>query len=206
MCDEESGYVFWNETSQCYRLYTQGPCPKDAWLIPGEDTSDVYCECKTGFYFAPESYSCKESPVIETIGLLSYLRKTSPAEAEEAPPKTERTRATSRYVAQRRRKVAGGESVDWSEGRSGGSVARTRYQSGRKTAGVSVGRSEGRTRYQSGASVGRSGAERVQSFEGIFVRPGHTGTAKRNVVGAGPDYTWLEQEVLPRAEPLKTQW
>ena len=37
VCDEDEGYVFWNETKKCYRVYTKGPCPAHAWLIPSEE-------------------------------------------------------------------------------------------------------------------------------------------------------------------------
>merc|ERR1719443_1738015 len=61
MCDTAAGFVFWNETKRCYRVYSQGPCPENAWLIPTGDLSEVYCECRNGFFFAPKEYSCKRS-------------------------------------------------------------------------------------------------------------------------------------------------
>ena len=72
MCDEDDGYVFWNETQRCYRVYTKGPCPANAWLIPSEAESEpnssttkkkkeVFCECRSGFHFDPDSYTCKRS-------------------------------------------------------------------------------------------------------------------------------------------------
>ena len=70
VCDEDEGYVFWNETKKCYRVYTKGPCPAHAWLIPseeeegedsGEGKKEVFCECRTGYFFDAESYTCKRS-------------------------------------------------------------------------------------------------------------------------------------------------
>ena len=66
VCDEDEGYVFWNETKKCYRVYTKGPCPAHAWLIPSEEEDadgkkEVFCECRTGYHFDPESYTCKRS-------------------------------------------------------------------------------------------------------------------------------------------------
>ena len=53
VCDEEEGFVFWNETQKCYRVYTQGPCPNNAWLIPADDLTEVFCECQPGYHFSP---------------------------------------------------------------------------------------------------------------------------------------------------------
>ena len=63
-CDTQSGFVFWNETQRCYRVYTQGPCPTNAWLIPTGNMSEVYCECRNGFFFSPTEYLCKRSPQV----------------------------------------------------------------------------------------------------------------------------------------------
>ncbi len=127
MCDRREGFVFWNETNRCYRVYTQvgkeektcwkclentftyfkGPCPEHAWLIPADDGSgggsdldsdspsspassvisgpggeslanpppedDVFCECRSGFHFDPESYTCQPGPPgLQTLGEGEY--------------------------------------------------------------------------------------------------------------------------------------
>ena len=59
-CDAAAGFVFWNETKSCYRVYTQGPCPDNAWLIPAGDMKEVFCECKTGYFFSQKEYMCKK--------------------------------------------------------------------------------------------------------------------------------------------------
>ena len=73
-CDTAAGFVFWNETGKCYRVYTQGPCPDNAWLIPTGDLSEVYCECRNGFYFAAKDYLCKRSSQVLLPRNLPALR------------------------------------------------------------------------------------------------------------------------------------
>ena len=77
VCDEHEGFVFWNETGKCYRLYTQGPCPNYAWLIPGDAPGEVFCECRTGFHFDPDSYSCL--PLFSSPPLAMPLTMSEPA-------------------------------------------------------------------------------------------------------------------------------
>lgn len=48
------------------QVYTKGPCPDNAWLIPTADLTEVFCECKSGYYFSPSRYTCEPSPAIET--------------------------------------------------------------------------------------------------------------------------------------------
>ena len=67
VCDEEEGFVFWNETGKCYRVYTQGPCPDNAWLIPADDLTEVFCECQAGYHFSPTQYACRRSPVVKPL-------------------------------------------------------------------------------------------------------------------------------------------
>ena len=68
VCDEQEGFVFWNETQNCYRVYTQGPCPDNAWLIPADDLTEVFCECKAGYHFSPSQYVCRRSPLVKPLG------------------------------------------------------------------------------------------------------------------------------------------
>lgn len=74
VCDTGAGFVFWNETSRCYRVYTQGPCPNNAWLIPTGDLSEVYCECRNGYHFAPKEYVCKRTQLLELSRHLPFLK------------------------------------------------------------------------------------------------------------------------------------
>ena len=67
VCDEEEGFVFWNETGKCYRVYTQGPCPDNAWLIPADDLTEVFCECQAGYHFSPTQYACRRSPLVKPL-------------------------------------------------------------------------------------------------------------------------------------------
>ena len=73
-CDTAAGFVFWNETQRCYRVYTQGPCPTNAWLIPTGDLSEVYCECRNGYFFSPKEYLCKRSAQVPSLGNRNLLR------------------------------------------------------------------------------------------------------------------------------------
>ena len=68
VCDEEEGFIFWNETQKCYRVYTQGPCPNNAWLIPADDLTEVFCECQPGYHFSPSQYACRRSPIVKPLG------------------------------------------------------------------------------------------------------------------------------------------
>ena len=68
VCDEQEGFVFWNETQKCYRVYTQGPRPDNAWLIPADDLTEVFCECQAGYHFSPSQYVCRRSPLVKTVG------------------------------------------------------------------------------------------------------------------------------------------
>ena len=47
------------------KVYTRGPCPENAWLIPSVDLSEVFCECRTGFFFSPSRYSCEPNALAE---------------------------------------------------------------------------------------------------------------------------------------------
>ena len=112
ICDEQEGYVYWNETGKCYRVYSQGPCPENAWLIPADDLSEVFCECKAGYQFSPESYVCKPTAVLETLGIqmLPYLN-------------TYKKMLTSNHP---RRKSGGNRKMDAGDERVGGIVQWTR--------------------------------------------------------------------------------
>ena len=66
VCDEQEGFVFWNETQKCYRVYTQGPCPDNAWLIPADDLTEVFCECQAGYHFSPSQYACRRTPMVKS--------------------------------------------------------------------------------------------------------------------------------------------
>ena len=46
-------------------MYTRGPCPENAWLIPSVDLSEVFCECRTGFFFSPSRYTCEPNSLAE---------------------------------------------------------------------------------------------------------------------------------------------
>ena len=75
-------------------IYFQGPCPANSWLIP-TDTQlnpdqnkivtglqqslapapvvpgsqlDIFCECRDGYHFSEENYSCEPIPVINVSG------------------------------------------------------------------------------------------------------------------------------------------
>jgi hypothetical protein len=80
VCDEQEGFVYWNETQKCYRVYTQGPCPDNAWLIPADDLPEVFCECRSGYHFSPSQYACIPTPIVENVGnhrglqLLPYIK------------------------------------------------------------------------------------------------------------------------------------
>lgn len=45
-----------------------GPCPNNAWLIPADDLTEVFCECQPGYHFSPSQYACRRSPVIKPLG------------------------------------------------------------------------------------------------------------------------------------------
>ena len=47
------------------QVYTKGPCPENAWLIPSVDLSEVFCECRTGFFFSPSRYACEPNAIAE---------------------------------------------------------------------------------------------------------------------------------------------
>ena len=55
-------------------MYTQGPYPSNAWLIPTGDLSEVYCECRNGYHFAPKEYLCKRTPLLQFPHHLSFLK------------------------------------------------------------------------------------------------------------------------------------
>lgn len=40
-CWSNGGMVYWNETDQCYRPATPGPCPEGEWIILTDDPSQV---------------------------------------------------------------------------------------------------------------------------------------------------------------------
>ena len=40
-------------------MYSQGPCPENAWLLPEGEDAEVYCECRDGFTFSPVEYNCQ---------------------------------------------------------------------------------------------------------------------------------------------------
>lgn len=44
-------------------MYTRGPCPENAWLIPSVDLSEVFCECRSGFFFSPSRYACEPNAI-----------------------------------------------------------------------------------------------------------------------------------------------
>ena len=41
------------------QVYSQGPCPENAWLLPEGEEAEVYCECRDGFTFSPVEYNCQ---------------------------------------------------------------------------------------------------------------------------------------------------
>jgi hypothetical protein len=88
--------------NDCYlcQVYSQGPCPENAWLLPEGEDGEVYCECRDGFTFSPTEYNCQ--PLLSQPGhrlqslwsnVAEYLERrrgqagdVSAAEAGEAGP------------------------------------------------------------------------------------------------------------------------
>lgn len=113
ICDASAGLVFWNETQGCYLPYTQGPCPENSWLIPGGETEEVYCECRDGFQFSLEDYTC--NPVVRVSGhrfeslwsnVAEYVERRR-KESEPLPRKPEEDKSTRRRMREtgRRRRI-----------------------------------------------------------------------------------------------------
>jgi hypothetical protein len=81
-------------------VYSQGPCPENAWLLPEGEDGEVYCECRDGFTFSPTEYNCQ--PLLSQPGhrlqslwsnVAEYLERrrgqvgeVTAAEAAEAGP------------------------------------------------------------------------------------------------------------------------
>jgi len=140
-CDSGAGYVYWNETDGCYIPFTQGPCPANSWLIP-TDTQlnpdqnkivtgyqqslatapavpgsqlDIFCECRDGYHFSEENYSCEPIPVINVSGhkfeslwsnVAEYLRQTRGVEMLSTPPPTDKPKSSKLAVLPGRKTTA----------------------------------------------------------------------------------------------------
>jgi len=77
ICPEE--HIFHNATGRCYRLFSQGPCQWNEWLVPRLADNDVTpsetlqppqmtsaCQCKPGYEYQTGSHFC-EPPSMELL-------------------------------------------------------------------------------------------------------------------------------------------
>jgi len=111
VCDVSAGLVYWAETAACYQLYSQGPCPAHAWLVAGLEGDEVYCECKDGFSFNQETYTCNANvspPGHRFQGLwynvAEYVERRRKAEGSKKDKEMTERRSSGRIREYRRRK------------------------------------------------------------------------------------------------------
>jgi len=119
VCDVAAGMVYWAETEGCYPVYTQGPCPDHSWLVGGEGEDEVYCECRDGYFFNAEEYSCDPlAPVVQISGhrfhtlwnnVAEYVKRK---ESEGLSRKSENTAGADRRAEKTRKLTSGRRSTE----------------------------------------------------------------------------------------------
>ena len=166
------------------QVYTRGPCPENAWLIPSVDLSEVFCECRTGFFFSPSRYSCEPNALAEPRRSLTH-------------PYFGRNRKPGQILQPKLQKQ---QQESWSELKSDLFDEGDDDDADGDDSGIEPGLEENST---------EPGPRSVEHFQGVFVNPRNRVAVARRRQDSGDDDDdddGDEGDDDPSSDPAQVDW